>query len=297
MPVNVNSINFPDTAFRNFILKNVSGGSNVLTDSQINSCYSMNLHLLGIQNLKGIEFFSKLVTIEIYEPNLSEIDLTNFKELEYLELVQTKIKNIDLSQNINLKKLVIDHNQITELDLSHNKNLQYFFSNLEFRQGAVISATDDKDFPFVMNLKDYVHNISRIVAVGLDMDYSGNLVKLDDNGMCSFSANCANILSRHYNNSFYDIAISYIYEVPTYNGVNQFEVFIFLDPFIINSSLPDAVRNSPYSVKLEAMNVYRNRPGVGNSPTEPLTWVISKGALPPGLTLNPNTGEISGVIS
>jgi Putative Ig domain len=53
---------------------------------------------------------------------------------------------------------------------------------------------------------------------------------------------------------------------------------------VATTSMPNAPVGSPYSIPLAAS---------GGVP--PLTWAITSGALPPGLTLTPATGQISGI--
>lgn len=52
---------------------------------------------------------------------------------------------------------------------------------------------------------------------------------------------------------------------------------------ILNEGLPMGFENEPYYADLEAW---------GGTP--PYTWSIHSGSLPPGLSLNPSTGEITG---
>ena len=54
-------------------------------------------------------------------------------------------------------------------------------------------------------------------------------------------------------------------------------------PIILSTVLPDGTVNVAYSATLEAAG------------DEPITWSIEAGSLPTGLTLNENTGEISGI--
>lgn len=60
-------------------------------------------------------------------------------------------------------------------------------------------------------------------------------------------------------------------------------VLVGISPISITTlSLPDGETSKPYSQQLEAVG------------TQPITWSIASGSLPPGLSLNPNTGIISG---
>jgi len=77
-------------------------------------------------------------------------------------------------------------------------------------------------------------------------------------------------------------------EVRIYNrGIDEDEAETIGEQFepveVTTSSMPDGTIGVPYSYNLAA---------AGGLP--PYTWSITSGALPSGLTLNPNTGEISG---
>ncbi len=66
-------------------------------------------------------------------------------------------------------------------------------------------------------------------------------------------------------------------------ATKQIRIRIDPGPTITTLNLPPARLNRPYSTTLSA-----------NGGTTPYTWSISVGTLPPGLTLNPTTGVISG---
>jgi len=69
-----------------------------------------------------------------------------------------------------------------------------------------------------------------------------------------------------------------VYETPKYKYFNIASLRIVTEP-----PLPSGTIGVPYSVLLEA-----------DGGTQPYTWSIAGGALPPGLNINPTTGEISG---
>jgi hypothetical protein len=66
-------------------------------------------------------------------------------------------------------------------------------------------------------------------------------------------------------------------------AVQPFSVVVNAAPVIDQTTLPDATANQPYSQQLTV-----------TGGTTPITWSITSGALPDGLTLNPDTGAITG---
>ena len=65
-------------------------------------------------------------------------------------------------------------------------------------------------------------------------------------------------------------------------GTMNFEYLDFAFPQIITDELPDGTQNEEYSATLAATGI------------TPITWSIKNGQLPDGLSINPETGEISG---
>lgn len=57
---------------------------------------------------------------------------------------------------------------------------------------------------------------------------------------------------------------------------------------IYTAGLPDGVQNTPYSAGLSV---------IGNNLTGPLHWSISSGSLPPTFSINPATGQVTGITS
>jgi hypothetical protein len=70
------------------------------------------------------------------------------------------------------------------------------------------------------------------------------------------------------------------------NAAMNFSLTINAGVSLETSSLPDALIGSPYAQTLEA---------TGGTP--PYTWLVAGGALPDGLTLDPNSGTLSGMPS
>lgn len=99
----INANNFPDLAFRNYLLNYYDLDQNkIFAKDEINMITNIDVNGT-IKDLKGIE---------------------NFYALEKLSCSQTKLSSIDLRENKSLVSLDLSHNNLTCLDLSNNINLQ-----------------------------------------------------------------------------------------------------------------------------------------------------------------------------
>ncbi|MBR2101118.1 MAG: hypothetical protein IJ928_00010 [Prevotella sp.] len=87
--VAVNSTNFPDGVFRQYVLDNIDvDGNKKLSNAEIASITEINLSGLGVTNLKGIEYFKNSLT-KLHlsnNPSLSAFSLSGFTSLTYLDL-------------------------------------------------------------------------------------------------------------------------------------------------------------------------------------------------------------------
>lgn len=101
--VGITSETFPDDAFRNFVSTVFDqDGDGIITDAEISGITEIWVGGLGIESLKGIEYFTAL---------------------EVLIGDHNRIHEVDLSKNINLHVLNLDNNLLTALDVSANKQL------------------------------------------------------------------------------------------------------------------------------------------------------------------------------
>jgi hypothetical protein len=103
MRVAVNSTNFPDANFRNWLLKQSYGEDGYLTFAEIAAVTEISVRLVHISSLKGIEYF---------------------QALEELDCANNDLTTLDLSKNTALKKLYCSYNDLTTLDVSKNTALK-----------------------------------------------------------------------------------------------------------------------------------------------------------------------------
>ena len=134
----VNATNFPDEAFRNWVLQNISGASDGwLTDSEIAkiksiNCSGTNEKKGSIVSLQGIEYFTVLTTLNCEFNKLTRLDVSNNTALTELSCYSNQLTSLDVSNNTALTHLECDFNQLTSLDVSKNTALTFLYcgSNL-----------------------------------------------------------------------------------------------------------------------------------------------------------------------
>jgi hypothetical protein len=134
----VDAGNFPDEAFRNWLLNpsNIGGrGSDgILTPVEIAGITQINVSRLGISDLTGIRYFTSLTSLTCSDNNLSELDLGGLSSLTYLACSGNNLSELDLSGLTALTNLICSYNDLTELDLSEQTsldNLECNDNNLE----------------------------------------------------------------------------------------------------------------------------------------------------------------------
>lgn len=146
--VKINKTNFPDPVFRAII----SGpeydrdGNGVLDAREIGLTLNIYCEGMGVQSLKGVEYFVDLQGLWCKDNEISSLDVRALKDLRGLWCSNNPLTSLDLSQNkelvwvycydCNLTALDVSHNPkmafiecntnpITELDVSHNPELEH----------------------------------------------------------------------------------------------------------------------------------------------------------------------------
>lgn len=129
--VTINSTNFPDEAFRNFLLDQEYGADGVIRAAEIENITVIELpsgvsSSYGyVESLEGIKYFTNLKELECNNNNLLSIDVSENTALERLEIDYNELISLDVSENINLTDLAVSYNSIASLDVSRNINLEW----------------------------------------------------------------------------------------------------------------------------------------------------------------------------
>ncbi len=120
--IKINDINFPDDDFRRIVEGSTidDDGDGELSDSEIQGVTNLNIDRGSISNLKGIEYFTALATLNCHVNNLTSLDISNNTALTILGCSTNKLPSLDVSNNTALTSLDCYINQLTNLDVSKN---------------------------------------------------------------------------------------------------------------------------------------------------------------------------------
>ena len=127
--VEIDATNFPDEAFRNYLLSEniynksikIDDGDGKLSETERNAVDTINVsggyNGQKITNLKGIEFFPNLQKLYCGENNLTSLDVSQNTALLELDCSQNNLTSLDVSQNTALQDLNCSQNNLTSLNV------------------------------------------------------------------------------------------------------------------------------------------------------------------------------------
>ncbi|MBR5440449.1 MAG: leucine-rich repeat domain-containing protein, partial [Prevotella sp.] len=98
--------------------------NNILSKDEINAVERMVCSAEYISNLKGIEYFTKLTRLQLYQNLLTSIEVSKNTELTFLDCSNNDLTSLDVSKNTKLTTLWCDGNELTSLDVSKNTALE-----------------------------------------------------------------------------------------------------------------------------------------------------------------------------
>ncbi|MBQ1821075.1 MAG: fibronectin type III domain-containing protein [Clostridia bacterium] len=124
----INETNFPDAAFRQWIIDNleVSGDEETgyyMTEAQVGSVMQVSCPDCGIASLTGIEYFTAMNRLACRNNKLIALNLSSNTALVYLDCSHNEIRSLDVGSNTKLKWLYCHFNQLQTLDVSSNTAL------------------------------------------------------------------------------------------------------------------------------------------------------------------------------
>ncbi len=241
-PIEINQTNFPDENFRNWLLSQAYGTDGLLSSEEIQEVTEIDPWNQGIKDLKGVEFFTELTTLDCDLNQLTSLDVSkNTKlssldcsinqltsldvskntKLSSLDCSHNQLTSLDLSKNTSLEKLGCNNNQLTSLDLSKNTSLQKLvcYSNQikgEQMQALVESlpSVTSGNFYVIDSAVDYEQNVitKEQVKIATDKgwtvyDYSGGIPKV--------YAGCADLLTLAFSAATVETTFGQTFDVPT----------------------------------------------------------------------------------
>ncbi len=123
--VQINSTNFPDKNFRDYLLSLDEGKDGKFSESEISKMTFLSVHSKDISSLKGIEYFTSLTSLSCGNNQLTSMDISNNSALTDLSCGSNQLTTLDISSNTALTDLSCDNNQLSSLDVSSNTVLTY----------------------------------------------------------------------------------------------------------------------------------------------------------------------------
>ena len=125
--IEINSTNFPDYYFRNYLLSQSYGTDGFLTEAEIAEITTIDVAEKNISSLKGIEYFTALKALWCNNNQLTSLDVTKNTALTSLSCNSNQLTSLDVLQNTALTVLECYNNRLTSLDVSKNTALAYLY--------------------------------------------------------------------------------------------------------------------------------------------------------------------------
>lgn len=162
----INETNFPDENFRTWVADNCDTGEKdgYLDDDEIAAQNSwIILSDKNIENLKGIEYFTAVKSLQCDKNKLTSLDVSKNTSLGFLHCTDNQLTSLNVSKNTELTMLLCQNNQLTSLDVSNNQKLTTLdcSNNLinETEMGKLVESMptlsgDGVFYPFNMSVED-----------------------------------------------------------------------------------------------------------------------------------------------
>jgi len=120
--VMINSTNFPDAIFRNYLLSLYPDG--YLTQYDIANMTSLNVSNKGISNMKGIEYFTALKELRCWANSFTSLNLNSNTELTYLDCApNSSLTSLNVSNCSKLQTVYCYSTALTGLTITGKSNL------------------------------------------------------------------------------------------------------------------------------------------------------------------------------
>ena len=121
--VAIDNTNFPDANFRTIVEYYDTNKDSSLSDTEIAAVEEIACYDKGISNLKGIEYFTALRSLNCGRNQLTSLDVSKNTALTKLYCSNNQLTSLDVSKNTALTGLGCAGNQLTALDVSKNISL------------------------------------------------------------------------------------------------------------------------------------------------------------------------------
>ena len=169
--ISINSTTFPDNNLRMVVTGYDTDNSGGLSADEINAVTYLRLSNMIITSTTGIQYFTNLTELRLYENCLSSIDLSALTKLRTFYCMCNDLTEISFSGLTELTSIDLYDNQLTTLDVSNLTNLSYL--NCSSNQLTSLNAAN---CPKLIDLRCSNNNLRQ----GRDYFYVGNSIDLNN---------------------------------------------------------------------------------------------------------------------
>jgi len=125
----------------------------VLTDEQLQTITSLYCESEEIANTTGLEKLTELVTLNLSDNLLTEIDLSNSIKIESFNAEKNNLSSLNFGEITSLKYLYLENNVLTEIDLSNFEDLIHFRADNNNLQNLNLSNNTNLTYLSIDNNK------------------------------------------------------------------------------------------------------------------------------------------------
>lgn len=164
--IHINATNFPDANFRAFVSDPSidTDESGYLTEAEIAAVTEMSASMKDISNLKGIEHFTALTSLDCLGNKLTSLDLSKNTALTKLICTGNQLSELDVTKNTALTYLDCDGNKLTALDLSKNTALEQLYC--DENQLTTLNVTQNKKLTLLSCYSNKIYGDGMQTLVG-----------------------------------------------------------------------------------------------------------------------------------
>jgi Leucine-rich repeat (LRR) protein len=136
--------------------------------SDVESVTSLDVSSKNIADLKGIEAFTALESLDCWSNQLTSLDISNNTALSYLDCWSNQLTSLDLSNNTALSYLDCGDNQLTSLDVIANTALETLWCD-----GNQLTSLDLSANTALRSLECYSNQLTSLnVANGNNINFT-----------------------------------------------------------------------------------------------------------------------------
>ncbi|MCM1083092.1 MAG: leucine-rich repeat domain-containing protein [Clostridium sp.] len=127
--VAIDETNFPDSNFRSYVKQFDTDGNESFSSEELLAVKDMVVSGEKIENLKGVEYFTALSSLDCQANQLTSLDVSNCTALCDLNCNNNQLTSLDVSRCTALEGLQCMGNQLTRLDVSNCTALRSLYCN------------------------------------------------------------------------------------------------------------------------------------------------------------------------